>query len=191
MAWGAIVGSIASGYLSNKGQSSANDANRGMTQNQMNFQSRMRKTQHQDQVTDLRKAGLNPILSANSGSGNLPGANTRIENELEGAANSAQNAAMMAAQIKNIKKDTEVKELQKDEVWARTMQAIEQSGKNMQDARYTMVLKRQAEEILKGLKIEGDIDDSKLGRRLREINRIMQPVTSAIGAGTKLTPRGK
>lgn len=76
------LGSIAGGLIGSGGQRDANAKNLQIAREQMAFQERMSSTAHQREVADLRKAGLNPILSAGGkGASSPPGAAAVMQNE--------------------------------------------------------------------------------------------------------------
>lgn len=84
----AVAGSsLVGGIGSMIGQYSANKANLKIAREQMAFQERMSNTAHQREAEDLRKAGMNPLLTAGgSGSSTPSGASATMGNVGEAGA---------------------------------------------------------------------------------------------------------
>ena len=93
------------------GQFIANRQTKASTINQMRFQERMANTAHQRQMADLRRAGINPILSAKLGGASTPQGASYTAGNIGSAAvqgyQGVSSAKQSQAQIGQIKQQTE------------------------------------------------------------------------------------
>jgi len=94
-------------------QQSANDANAAMAAENRAWQERMSNTAHQREVSDLKAAGLNPILTATGGSGaSTPSGNVATANAAR-MEDSLGKGVASALQSANLTKDLEMADSQK------------------------------------------------------------------------------
>lgn len=135
---GAAIGLAAGGGIaSNLGQNAANQSNVEMTnasnamaqanaREQMAFQAQQSNTAHQREVADLQAAGLNPLLSVNSGASASPGASgsttaATLKNANEGLASSAGDMARLVLDFRKQQADIGLMDAQKDNLRANTV----------------------------------------------------------------------
>lgn len=193
-----FIGALLGGMFSGMGAAAQSAMQLKVAREQMDFQERMANTAHQRQVSDLRKAGLNPILSQRlGGAATPPGALAQTTNVGAAMAEGALKGSTTAIAQKRAKQERENLRLQGVNL-DKTGQYIDQqkaTAKEAENQHRNAVHKLQA-EILQlrqawdfremerpGAEIERDIDRTEYGQGMRYWNRGGSSVMGTAAAG--------
>lgn len=133
IAGGSVLGGLGSGLFSSRSQ----DKN-------LKFQKYMARHAHQLQVQDMRKAGLNPILSGLGGSGATASGGSGIA-----SIPNLGESAMTALQAKRLSAETDLIEQQQNTAWSLARQYETQANVNASQAWINSLNKDILEPIAK------------------------------------------
>lgn len=155
-------------------------------QRQMDFSERMANTAHQREVEDLKKAGLNPILSANAGAASPSGAQGSVfdpSENIRSGVSTAIDAQRAKAQIANIESDTVNKGLQSALIAAQTLSTA--SDMKLKGAQMTRIYKLLDPEA-KNLGLQNEINQIK--RDWETTNQWRDLISSGASVARDLMP---
>lgn len=198
---GPIIGGVASIFgqqsannANKQAQESANAANQALAAENRQWQEMMSNTAHQREVTDLRAAGLNPILSASGGSGaSSPSGTTASMGaaKMEDVLGKGVSSALASA---NLQKDLEMADSQKAlNASAIQTQESQQNSNNanmMNTRQQTLKLAREnniAEPTIATLRsaasqqAEADLKRAKMDNKMATFDAIQKRVDNTFG----------
>lgn len=100
----------------------SNRANREAARDQMAFQERMRSTEYQTAVRDMKLAGINPMLAFSQGGASSPGgASAHMQDEVGPAISTALQARRLVAELKGMEAQRGLTQAQADSTAADTL----------------------------------------------------------------------
>lgn len=171
----AAGGAFLGGALGFAGGERANAANARQAQLNRDFQERMRATQYQTAVDDMRKAGLNPALAYQQGGAGTPGgATAQMGNSLAAAGGGAAQAAQTFANIEATMAQIDKTRAETSAVATGEVIARETAGATIPEIRA-----RTTESIARGRRLESE---NELGIVAAALEHIRSQISSNLAS---------
>jgi hypothetical protein len=150
---GGLLG-LVGGSMTNQAQkdqaNSAQEFSAAQAKQQMDFQERMRATQYQTTVEDLKKAGLNPMLGYSQGGAGTPAGAAAVGQQAQ-LQNPTSGLAASAAALANVKADLELKQEQTKQASANSSALLSQADRADAETDLAILKQPNVKQELKNL----------------------------------------
>lgn len=187
MTWDPITAGIVSGGIGLFGTMLGNQQSEKNANRQMDFQRELSNTSHAREVEDLKKAGLNPILSALGAGASTPnGAQATVNDYAPGISKGVETAIGIKTQNKQLQNmDADIANTAVDtakkgvETGVLRTEALSSAKDVERKTLENNLLKQQLPHLVKKAKAEGDWS---------EVNQIMGVIKSGASTASDIIP---
>lgn len=197
---GGLLGTWMTNEANAKMQHEANQWSAAIAAENRQWQERMSNTAHQREVSDLRAAGLNPILSATRGTGaSTPSGNApqmqaaRMENVIGSGLSSAKDAYSLALARESTTADVALKDASVAQAAASTAASISSAKKLDAETTGIEVENANRDYESRARRSKADLDElrNRFDKDAATYDAIMNRAEQASGMVGNLVPAGK